>query len=120
MMGFNFDLFFGYEEQINTMQDRMLLILFAIVMYTQVFLLVLTGYLREFKISLFRSQLNILILTFGLTIFFGTLVSVLLFYLVYAITRVKILYCWIAILISMFYFSVFNYKSIKQVLSSLR
>ena len=119
-MEFNFNLFFGYEEQINTMQDKMLLVLFAIVMYTQVFLLVLTGYLRKFNISIFRSQLNILIVTFGLTIFLGTLVTVLLYYLIYDITRVKILYCWIVILISMFYFSVFNYKNIKQVFSTLR
>jgi hypothetical protein len=113
-MEFNFNVFFGLESQINTMGDRMILALFAIMMYGEVVLLIVSGYLKKFKITLFSSQLNIVILTLGLTIFFGTLVSLLLSYFVYDCSKVKILYCWIAILMSMFYFSIFNYNNVKK------
>lgn len=119
-MEFNFNYFFGLESQINGMQDKMLLALFAIVMYGQVFLILLTGFLRKFKISIFRSQLNVMILTLGLTTFFGTLVTLLLSFLVYDCSKVKVLYCWIAVLISMFYFSVFNYNKVKNFLTGFR
>ena len=114
-MEFNFDVFFGLETQINSMGDRMILALFAIIMYSEVLLLVVSGYLRKFKISLFHNQLNILILSLGLTIIFGTIVSVLLSNFVYDCSKVKILYCWIAIFASMFYFSVFNYNSVRKL-----
>lgn len=117
-MEFNFDVFFGLESQINSMGDRMILAFFAVMMYSEVALLVISGYLRKFKIMIFSSQLNILILTLGLTIFFGTLVTLLLTYLVDDCSKVKILYCWIAILMGMFYFSVFNYNSVKKLLQT--
>lgn len=117
-MEFNFDVFFGLESQINSMGDRMILAFFAVLMYSEVALLVISGYLRKFKIMIFSSQLNILILTLGLTIFFGTLVTLLLTYLVDDCSKVKILYCWIAILMGMFYFSVFNYNSVKKLLQT--
>ena len=117
-MEFNFDVFFGLESQINSMGDRMILAFFAVLMYSEVALLVISGYLRKFKIMIFSSQLNILILTLGLTIIFGTLVTLLLTYLVDDCSKVKILYCWIAILMGMFYFSVFNYNSVKKLLQT--
>lgn len=114
-MEFNFDVFFGLESQINSMGDRMILVFFAVMMYSEVALLVISGYLRKFKIALFHNQLTILVLALGLTIVFGTIVSLLLFYFVYDCSKVKILYCWIAIFASMFYFSVFNYNSVRKL-----
>lgn len=119
-MEFNFNYFFGLESQINTMGDKMMLALFAIMMYSEVVLLVLSGYLKKFRITFFNNQLNILILSLGLTIFFGTMVSLLLHYLVYDCTKVKIVYCWIAIYFSMFYFSVFNYNKVKNLFKGFK
>lgn len=119
-MEFNFNYFFGYELLLNNLQDKSILIFFAILMYGEVFLILLSGYLRKFKITFFLSQLNILILSVGLTIFFGTIVSLLLYYLVVDCSIVKIVYCWIAIFFSMFYFSVFNYNKVKKFLMGFK
>lgn len=117
-MEFNFNVFFGYENQINSMENKFVLALFAILMYSQVVLLLITGYLRKFKIYLFRKQLNILILTLGLTTFFGTFLVFLLYYIATDCTKVKILYCWISILISMFCFSIFNYNKVRKLVKN--
>ena len=119
-MEFNFNYFFGLESPINNLQDKSILIFFAVLMYGEVFLILLSGYLRKFKITFFLSQLNILILSVGLTIFFGTIVSLLLYYLVVDCSIVKIVYCWIAIFFSMFYFSVFNYNKVKKFLTGFK
>lgn len=114
-MEFNFNIFFGLESQIEAMGSKMLLGLFAILMYGQVILIVLSGYARRFNITIFKKEINVLILTLGLTTLFGTSLSLMLFYLINDCSRVKILYCWIVLFVSMFYFSIFNYKKVKSV-----
>lgn len=114
-MGFNFNTFFGYENQINNQPDQVLIYGFASIVLGFVALIFMAFVIRKLGLSSINSYvINPLMLVLGLT-FLLSIVPTVIFYVVTSdISFVKIMYCWIVIFIGMLFFVGFNLESIKK------
>jgi hypothetical protein len=116
MMGFNFNVFFGYEDAINSLNDKVLIYGFASIVFGIVALLFLTFIIRKLGLDAINSYfINPLMLALGLTMFVSILPTIVFYVVASDLPAVKIVYSWIAIFIGMFLFVSINLKTIKSL-----
>jgi hypothetical protein len=116
MMGFNFNVFFGYEDAINSLNDKVLIYGFASIVFGIVALLFLTFIIRKLGLDAINSYfINPLMLALGLTMFVSILPTIVFYVVASDLPAVKIVYSWIAIFMGMFLFVSINLKTIKSL-----
>lgn len=114
-MGFSFNTFFGYEDEINSLQDHVLIYGFAGIIFGILGLLFIAILLRKTGLNVLNSfVVNPLMLSLGLTLFVSILPTIVLYAVASDISGVKIVYSWIAIFIGMILFVMFNLETIKS------
>ncbi|GAA3762789.1 hypothetical protein GCM10022423_12950 [Flavobacterium ginsengiterrae] len=114
-MGFSFNTFFGYENEINNLQDQVLIYGFAGIIFGILALLFLAILLRKIGLNTINSfVVNPLMLSLGLTLFVSILPTIVFYVVALDISGVKIVYSWIAIFIGMVLFVMFNLETIKS------
>lgn len=115
MMGFSFNTFFGYENEINNLQDQVLIYGFAGIIFGILALLFLAILLRKIGLNTINSfVVNPLMLSLGLTLFVSILPTIVFYVVALDISGVKMVYSWIAIFIGMVLFVMFNLETIKS------
>lgn len=115
MMGFSFNTFFGYENQINSLKDQVLIYGFAGIIFGILALLFLAILLRKIGLNTINSfVVNPLMLSLGLTLFVSILPTIVFYVVALDISGVKMVYSWIAIFIGMVLFVMFNLETIKS------
>ncbi len=117
-MEFNFNTFFGYEQQINNQPDQVLIYSFAGIVFGVLALLFLAIIIRKLGLTIINSYvINPLILVLGLTFVLSILPTVIFYVAASDISFVKIIYSWIVIFIGMLFFVGFNLEIIKKCLN---
>lgn len=118
MTGFNFNTFFGHENQINNMGDQVLIYGFAGIIFSIVALLFISIVIRKLGLKSFNSYfINPLMLSLGLTLLVAILPTIVFYVVASDISGVKIMYSWITIFIGMLFFVGFNLETIKKCLN---
>lgn len=115
MMEFNFNTFLGYENEINSLNDTVLIYGFGSIMFGLVTLTFAAFIIRKLGFGAVNSYFTSpLMLSLGLTILVSILPTIVFYVVANDISPVKILYCWITIFIGMFLFVMFNLETIKS------
>lgn len=119
-MAFNFEQFFGYENQINQNPDLVLIYGFAGIVFGVLAMIILTIVLRKIGLTFVISHfVNPLILSL-LTCAAVALPPTILFKVVANnLSGVKLIYIWIAILVGIHIFTFLNYQLIKKWFNSV-
>jgi len=114
-MGFSFNTFFGYENQINELKDQVLIYGFAGIIFGILGLLFIAVLLRKFGLNTINSFfVNPLMLALGLTLLVSILPTIILYVVALDISGVKIVYSWITIFLGMVLYVMFNLETIKS------
>ncbi|MFB9078287.1 hypothetical protein ACFFLS_16735 [Flavobacterium procerum] len=114
-MEFNFNTFFGYEGEINALNDEVLIYGFASLIFGILGLLILASIVRMIGLNaVSRFFINPLLLTLGLTILVAIFPTIIFYVGTSDVSGVKIVYCWIAIFLGMLLFVIFNLQTIKD------
>ncbi|ABQ04262.1 hypothetical protein [Flavobacterium johnsoniae] len=114
-MGFSFNTFFGYENQINELKDQVLIYGFAGIIFGILGLLFIAVLLRKIGLNTINSFfVNPLMLALGLTLLVSILPTIILYVVALDISGVKIVYSWITIFIGMVLYVMFNLETIKS------
>lgn len=114
-MGFSFNTFFGYENEINNLKDQVLIYGFAGIIFGILGLLFLAVLLRKIGLNSVNSFfINPLMLALGLTLLVSILPTIVLYVVALDIAGVKIVYSWITIFIGMVLYVMFNLETIKS------
>jgi len=114
-MEFNFNTFFGYEQQINALNDQVLVYGFASIIFGIVGLLFVAMAVRKIGVNSLNSFfIHPLLLSLGLTFFVSILPTIVFYVVALDVSGVKILYSWITIFIGMLLFVLFNLENIKS------
>lgn len=115
-MGFNFNVFFGYEDVINSLEDKVLIYCFASLVFGMVALLLLSFVLRKIGLNAInRYFVTPLIMSLGLTVIVAILPTIVFYVVASDLPPVKIVYSWIAIFTGMLLFVVMNLQTIKNL-----
>ncbi|WP_433814719.1 hypothetical protein [Flavobacterium johnsoniae] len=115
MMGFSFNTFFGYENQINELKDQVLIYGFAGIIFGILGLLFIAVLLRKIGLNIINSFfVNPLMLALGLTLLVSILPTIILYVVALDISGVKIVYSWITIFLGMVLYVMFNLETIKS------
>ena len=114
-MGFSFNTFFGYENQINELKDQVLIYGFAGIIFGILGLLFIAVLLRKIGLNTINSFfVNPLMLALGLTLLVSILPTIILYVVALDISGVKIVYSWITIFLGMILYVMFNLETIKS------
>ncbi|WP_149205739.1 hypothetical protein [Flavobacterium johnsoniae] len=114
-MGFSFNTFFGYENQINELKDQVLIYGFAGIIFGILGLLFIAVLLRKIGLDTINSFfVNPLMLALGLTLLVSILPTIILYVVALDISGVKIVYSWITIFLGMVLYVMFNLETIKS------
>lgn len=114
-MGFSFNTFFGYENQINELKDQVLIYGFAGIIFGILGLLFIAVLLRKIGLNTINSFfINPLMLALGLTLLVSILPTIILYVVALDISGVKIVYSWITIFLGMVLYVMFNLETIKS------
>ncbi|AWK03840.1 hypothetical protein HYN56_06210 [Flavobacterium crocinum] len=117
-MEFNFNTFFGYEQQINNQPDIVMIYSFAGIVFGIMALLFLAIIIRKIGLNSINSFIiNPLMLALGLTFIVSILPTVIFYVVTSDISFVKIVYSWIVIFIGMLFFVGINLETIKKCLN---
>lgn len=115
MMGFNFNTLFGYETEINNLDDQILIYGFAIIIFSMLGLTILAIVARKIRfIAFINNFISPLLLSLGLTLFLSILPTIIFLVVASDISGVKIVYSWITIFLGMLFFVTFNVNMIKS------
>lgn len=115
-MGFNFNVFFGYEDVINSLDDKVLIYCFASLVFGMVALLLLSFVLRKIGLNAInRYFVTPLIMSLGLTVIVAILPTIVFYVVASDLPPVKIVYSWIAIFTGMLLFVMMNLQTIKNL-----
>lgn len=115
-MGFNFNVFFGYEDVINSLDDKVLIYCFASLVFGMVALLLLSFVLRKIGLNAInRYFVTPLIMSLGLTVIVAILPTIVFYVVASDLPPVKIVYSWIAIFTGMLLFVMINLQTIKNL-----
>ncbi|SHG11513.1 hypothetical protein [Flavobacterium johnsoniae] len=114
-MGFSFNTFFGYENQINELKDQVLIYGFAGIIFGILGLLFIAVLFRKIGLNSINSFfVNPLMLALGLTLLVSILPTIILYVVALDISGVKIVYSWITIFLGMVLYVMFNLETIKS------
>lgn len=114
-MEFNFNTFFGYQDQINKLQDLVLIYGFAVIVFGILILVFISGFFRKIGFNALNSFFILpLMLCLGLSFFVAILPTILFYVVPSDISSVKMLYSWITIFCGMLLFVMFNLNTIKK------
>ncbi len=114
-MGFSFNTFFGYENQINELKDQVLIYGFAGIIFGILGLLFIAVLLRKIGLNSINSFfVNPLMLALGLTLLVSILPTIILYVVALDISGVKIVYSWNTIFLGMVLYVMFNLETIKS------
>lgn len=115
MMEFNFNTFFGYENEINSLKDQVLIYGFAGIIFTLLGLIFIAVLLRKIGFNAVNSfVINPLMLALGLTLLTAILPTIVFYVVALNVSSVKIVYSWITIFLGMLLFVMFNLEMIKS------
>ena len=115
MTGFNFNTFFGYENEINGLEDQVLIYGFAGIIFGLLALTFIAVIFRKMGFTSFISfVINPLMLSLGLTLLVAILPTVVFYVVASDVSSVKILYSWITIFLGMLLFVMFNLETIRN------
>ncbi|OXA89442.1 hypothetical protein [Flavobacterium hercynium] len=118
-MGYSFNTFFGYENEINRANDLVLIYGFAVIIFGMLGLTMLGGIIRRMGFQSINSfLLSPLILSLGLTLLISILPTIVFYAVASDISGVKILYSWITIFTGMTLFVFLNLPEIKSYFHS--
>ena len=110
-MAFNFNTFFGWERELTEHPET----LFFGALFIPILLLLpvaLIGWIfRKLKLNMYI--INVLLYTFLFTFILGILTLFVLFFITDK-NGVKLAYCWLAVLVGMFFFSLINTNTITK------
>ncbi|MBB6331337.1 hypothetical protein HNP24_002287 [Chryseobacterium sediminis] len=112
MKEFSFNTFFGYE---NILMEKPEIVLFGAMLLPIGLIMVISiiGWVfRKLKFNMYIIQALLYTLLF--TFFFGTVTMLILFFITDK-NGVKLAWCWSAILIGMFCFSIINTNTISKM-----
>ena len=116
-MEFSFNTFFGYEQEINALNDQVLIYGFASIIFGIVGLLFVAMAVRKIGLNSLNSFfIHPLLLSLGLTFFVAILPTIVFYVVALDVSGVKIVYSWITIFIGMLLFVIFNLETIKSFL----
>lgn len=114
-MGFNFEHFFGYENQINKNPDLVLIYGFAGIIFGIMAMVLIAIILRKIGLALLVSYfLNPLMLTLGICFLVAIPPTILFKVLANDVSGVKLIYIWIAIFAGISIFTALNYQMLKK------
>jgi hypothetical protein len=114
-MEFSFNTFFGYEQEINALNDQVLIYGFASIIFGIVGLLFVAMAVRKIGLNSLNSFfIHPLLLSLGLTFFVAILPTIVFYAVALDVSGVKIVYSWITIFIGMLLFVIFNLETIKS------
>jgi hypothetical protein len=114
-MEFSFNTFFGYEQEINALNDQVLIYGFASIIFGIVGLLFVAMAVRKIGLNSLNSFfIHPLLLSLGLTFFVAILPTIVFYVVALDVSGVKIVYSWITIFIGMLLFVIFNLETIKS------
>ena len=115
MMEFSFNTFFGYEQEINALNDQVLIYGFASIIFGIVGLLFVSMAVRKIGLNSVNSFfIHPLLLSLGLTFFIAILPTIVFYVVALDVSGVKIVYSWITIFIGMLLFVILNLETIKS------
>lgn len=115
MMGFNFNTFFGYETDINNLDNQILIYGFAAIIFTMLGLSIIAAGARKMGfIAIISHFISPLLLCLGLTLILSILPTIIFLVVASDISGVKIIYSWIVIFLGMLFFVMFNLTTIKN------
>ncbi|SHF82432.1 hypothetical protein SAMN05443633_10752 [Chryseobacterium arachidis] len=111
-MEFSFNTFFGYEQELN--QNSALLIFFAMLfpLVLMIPIAVLGWIFRKLQLNMYF--IHALLYTLGFTFLVGTITIFCLYFLTDK-NGVKLMYCWICILLGMFSFCIINTNTLTKM-----
>jgi len=120
-MGFSFNQFFGLEHVLNAQPDLVVIYGFA----TIVFGLLLLSFLALIFNKMHFNAINEhfiapLMWILSLTFVVAVVPTIVLYFLASDITGVKLIYCWIAILVGNAFFCCTNFAMIKKWINKPR
>lgn len=116
-MGFSFNTFFGYENQINNLKDLILIYAFAIIIFGIIGLIFVSIIIRKIGLNILNSYIFYpLTLCLGVTLIVGIFPTIIFYVVASDVSGVKILYSWITIFTGMLLFIMFNLSTIKKLI----
>lgn len=114
-MGFSFNTFFGYENEINTLDNQVLIYGFAIIIFSIVGLTLIGGVARKIGfISINSYFISPLMLCLGLTLLVSILPTIVFCVVTSDVSGVQLVYSWITIFTGMLFFVMLNLSTIKK------
>lgn len=114
-MAFNFEVFFGYEQQINSNPDLVLIYGFAGIVFGIIAMLLLALILRKIGLTFIISNLlNPMILSFLICIMIAIPPTILFKMIANDLSGVKLIYIWLSILVGIHLFTFMNFSMIKK------
>lgn len=115
IMGFNFRTFFGYENNINSHKDLVLIYGFATIIFGVVGLIFIGAVIRKLGFNVIISYvISPLMLCLGLTLIVAVLPTTIFYVVAYDVSGVKLVYSWITIFTGMLLFTMINLNTIKK------
>lgn len=114
-MEFNFSTFFGYENDINSHKDLVLIYGFAAIIFGIVGLIFVGIIVRRIGFNVINSYIiSPLMLCLGLTLIVSILPTIIFYVVTSEVSGVKIIYSWITIFTGILFFIMFNINTIKK------
>nr|WP_199157962.1 hypothetical protein [Pedobacter sp. ASV2] len=114
-MAFNFEQFFGYENQINKNPDLVLIYGFAGIIFGIMAMILIAIILRKIGLAILVSKfLNPIMLSLGICFLVAIVPTILFKVLANDVSGVKIIYIWITILAGISIFTTLNYQMLKK------
>jgi hypothetical protein len=114
-MGFSFNTFFGYENEINTLDNQVLIYGFAIIIFSIVGLTLIGGVARKIGFTSINSYfISPLMLCLGLTLLVSILPTIVFCVVTSDVSGVQLVYSWITIFTGMLFFVMLNLSTIKK------
>lgn len=113
MIAFSFNTFHGYEKFLNEKPEMVIFGAFLIPIVLLIIVAIIGGVFRKLKINMYI--IHVILYTLLFTFLFGIFVILILFFTSDRSSGVKLVYCWFAVFIGMFFFSLINTNTITKM-----
>ncbi|WP_288446565.1 hypothetical protein [uncultured Chryseobacterium sp.] len=114
MTGFSFNTFFGLEDKIAAYPEATIFGAMLVPILLLIPIAVIGWIFRKLKFNMYI--IHVLMYTLLFTFIIGTLTIFILFFITDK-NGVKLAYCWLTILVGMFFFSLINANTITKMFS---
>ncbi|WP_288436268.1 hypothetical protein [uncultured Chryseobacterium sp.] len=114
MTGFSFNTFFGLEDKIAAYPEATIFGAMLVPILLLIPIAVIGWIFRKLKFNMYI--IHVLMYTLLFTFIIGTLTIFILFFITDK-NGVKLAYCWLTVLVGMFFFSLINANTITKMFS---